>query len=201
MAVIRQVQRMLAMRALLGDALIHEPGEASPIEGVLLKPLQVNRDPRGTLTELLRSDWNDVYDDAMSFAQTYVSVTQPGIARDEDRWHVHERQTDRFVVIAGTIVVAIADARPDSPTRGKLVLALMQAADDAPAGYMLTVPPRTLHGLMAVGDTPAMLQNFPTRLWDASDEGRVSFEEAGVSLPDGRLFSWDLLREAWPTTI
>ncbi len=194
----RLFNRLQAARATLGGALIATPQDEDPMPGVSLRALKVNRDPRGTLTELLRSDWDGVYSQDMPFAQTYVSVTRPGIARDEDRWHVHERQTDRFVVLAGTIVVAIADARPGSPTEGRLLLALMDAEEDAPAPYLLTVPPGTLHGLIALGDGPAMLQNYPTNLWDASDEGRIDFAEAGVALPDGTLFSWDLLRAAFP---
>ncbi|MFM9106594.1 MAG: dTDP-4-dehydrorhamnose 3,5-epimerase family protein [Chloroflexota bacterium] len=192
----RIVNRLAGIRAALGEAVVSGPLASDPMPGVSLRALTVNRDPRGTLTELLRSDWDGVYGPEMTFAQTYVSVTRPGIARDEDRWHVHERQTDRFVVLAGTIVVAVADARPGSPTEGRLLLALMQAEADAPAPYLLTVPPGTLHGLIALGDGPAMLQNFPTRLWDASDEGRVPFAEAGVTLADGAPFSWDLLRAA-----
>lgn len=195
---LRLVNRLLAARAGLDGALVAEPLETEPMPGVSLRALNVNRDPRGTLTELLRSDWDGVYGPDMPFAQTYVSVTRPGIARDEDRWHVHERQTDRFVVLAGTVIVAIADARSGSPTEGNLLLALMHAEDDAPAPFMVTVPPGTLHGLIALGDGPAMLQNFPTNLWDASDEGRVAFEEAGVTLPDGAPFTWDILRAAFP---
>ncbi|MGI9252688.1 MAG: dTDP-4-dehydrorhamnose 3,5-epimerase family protein [Thermomicrobiales bacterium] len=195
------VNRLLAARAALGDALVDEPLDVDPMPGVSLRALKVNRDPRGTLTELLRADWDGVFGNEMPFAQTYVSVTKPGIARDEDRWHVHERQTDRFIVLAGTIVVAIADARTGSPTEGRLLLAVMSAEDDAPAPYMLTVPPGTLHGLIALGDGPAMLQNFPTRLWDASDEGRVAFDEAGVTLRDGTPFSWDLLRAAFRNAV
>lgn len=193
---LRAVDRILALRAAFAGSLVAEPMDEDPMPGVSLRALRINRDPRGTLTELLRSDWDGVFGPDMPFAQTYVSVTQPGIARDEDLWHVHEHQTDRFAVLAGTIVVAIADARPGSPTEGKLLLALMHADEDAPAPYLLTVPPGTLHGLIALGDRTAMLQNFPTRLWDASDEGRVPFAEAGVSLPDGARFEWDLLRTA-----
>jgi dTDP-4-dehydrorhamnose 3,5-epimerase-like enzyme len=196
MSALRLVNRMAAMRAVFGEALVTHPNDAIPVADVIMRSLNVNRDPRGTLTELLRADWDRVYGEEMPFAQTYVSVTVPGFARDEDRWHVHERQTDRFVVLSGAIVVAIADARPTSATRGNLLLALMAAAEDAPAPYMLTVPPGTLHGLIALGDRPAVLQNFPTRLWDASDEGRIGFADAAVTLPDGSPFTWDLLRAA-----
>lgn len=183
-------------RESLGSSLVTALTDLPPMPGVRLRALTVNRDPRGTLTELLRADWPDVYGTDSPFAQTYVSVTVPGIARDELQWHVHQHQTDRFVVLSGSIAVAIADARPDSPTQGVLAIVLLTAAPDAPAPFLLTVPPGTLHGLLAVGDQPAVLQNFPTRLWDASDEGRVAILGSGVKFPGGEAFSWESVRQA-----
>lgn len=191
------LKRMAALadeRAAIEQLLIRDAAAAAPIAGVTLRPLQINRDPRGTLTELLRSDWPVVFGAEMPFAQAYASVTQPGVARDDGRWHVHRLQTDRFVCLAGRIVVPIADGRPDSPTRGRLLLVELGAGDDAPAPLMVTVPPGALHGLIATSATPAMLLNFPTRLYDASDEGRIAFDEAGIEVAPGLPFNYDLLR-------
>jgi len=179
--------------------LVRDANAAPAIDGVVLRELRVNRDPRGTLTELLRADWSDLFGDRLPFAQAYLSVTAPGVARDEDQWHVHQHQTDRFFCLAGTIIVPIADARPDSPTHGKLMLVELAAGADHPAPLVVTIPPGTLHGLVAVGPSPATLMNFPTRLYDPDDEGRVPFGEAQVTLADGRPFSYDLLRETGST--
>jgi dTDP-4-dehydrorhamnose 3,5-epimerase len=189
----KRLADLASARTAVGRALIREAGD-SPLAGVVLRELRINRDPRGTLTELLRSDWPDVFGDELPFAEAYVSVTAPGVARDDERWHVHRLQTDRFLCLAGRIVVPIADARPDSPTRGKLVLIELAASADAPAPLMATVPPGTLHGLIATSPEPAMLLNFPTRRYDASDEGRIPFAEAGIELAPGLPFSYDLLR-------
>ena len=200
MTSLQSVQQLAARRAVFGDSLVAGDslgsGSEPPIPGVAIRPLTVNRDPRGTLTELLRADWPDVFGEGLPFAQVYASVTLPGVARDEDRWHLHRRQTDRFVCVAGRIVVAIADARADSPACGSLLLVDLAAAADAPAPAMVTIPPGTLHGLIALGDAPATLLNFPTRLYDASDEERVPFAEAGVTMGNGTAFSWDGVRVA-----
>jgi len=176
------------------DLLIRDSIEGNRIEDVTLHKLQVNRDPRGTLTELLRSDWPNVYGEEMPFAQAYVSTTGPGVARDEDRWHVHRHQTDRFYCLSGRIVVVIADARSSSPTNGELMLVELEAEDMAPAPLLVTIPPGALHGFVVTSDGPATLLNFPNRLYDATDEGRVPFAEAGVAMPDGRPFSYDSVR-------
>ena len=179
-------------------SLIIRDASAPPtVAGVVLRDLRVNRDPRGTLTELLRADWQDVYGQSMPFAQVYTSTTSPGVARDEDRWHVHRHQTDRFYCVAGRIVVPIADARPGSPTRGNLMLVELAAGEDAPAPLLVTIPPGTLHGFVVTSPSPATLLNFPNRLYDPEDEGRLPFAEAGVALANGEPFSYQLVRRCY----
>ncbi|MDQ3045808.1 MAG: dTDP-4-dehydrorhamnose 3,5-epimerase family protein [Chloroflexota bacterium] len=180
--------------AIVRDLLVRDASGSGRIDGAIVRELRVNRDPRGTLTELLRSDWSDLYGAHLPFAQVYTSTTAPGVARDESQWHVHRHQTDRFYCLAGRIVVAIADVRPTSATRGGLILVDLAADTDAPAPLVVTIPPGTLHGFVVTGPGPAILLNFPNRLFDPTDEGRVPFAEAGVTLPDGTPFSYDLAR-------
>lgn len=175
--------------------LVTSAAGASRIDGAVLHQLVTHRDPRGTLTELLKADWPNVYGEHMPFAQVYTSTTSPGVARDIDQWHVHQHQTDRFYCLRGTIVVAIADPRPDSPTNGNLMLVELAASEDGPAPLLVTIPPRTLHGFVVTSAEPAVLLNFPNRLYDPADEGRVPFDEASVTLPDGTPFSYDAVRE------
>jgi len=179
------------------DLMVSDAAGSGRIAGVIVRDLRVNRDPRGTLTELLRIDWPDVFGEAMPFAQVYTSTTQPGVARDEDRWHVHRHQTDRFYCVAGRIVVAIADARNGSPTRGRVMLVELAASADAPAPLMVTSPPGTLLGFVVTSASPATLLNFPNRLYDPEDEGRTPFADAGVTLPDGTPFAYDRVRDLY----
>ena len=60
----------------------------------------------------------------------------------------------------------------------------------------MLIPPRVLHGFVVLGPEPALLMNYPTRLYDREDEGRVPIAESGARLADGRPFSWDVIREA-----
>lgn len=162
------------------------------VKDVLLYPLRVNKDDSGILVETLRTDWKEIYGRKREFAMQYYSVTPPGLARDEEIWHSHPKyQEDRFLVIVGEIVVAVADPRGTSPTNGLLNLFYMQSSIDP---YILLIPKQTLHGFMAVSSTPAILLNFPTALYNPKEEKRISYKEAGVKLPDGTLFSWNLVR-------
>lgn len=141
------------------------------IQGVSVRKLFRHDDERGSLTEVLRSDWQEF----RGFGQALVTVNRAGVIR---AWHWHRRQTDLIVVVLGTAVVPLYDARPDSPTRGRL--------DEYVAGeenlLAIVVPPGVYHGYVTLSATPAVILNFPDRLYDAShpDEERVPFDSPDV---------------------
>jgi len=169
---------------------------AALIADVVARHLRVNRDPRGVLVETLRADWSGCFSkDEWPFAQSYYSVTEAWVARDEDRWHVHEHQSDRFVIPSGDVVLALFDARAGSPTKGKLNLLRIGSGNGDRGQYLVMIPPRVLHGFMVIGPGSALLLNYPTRLYDADDEGRVPFVEIDARVADGRVFTWDVVRE------
>ncbi len=166
------------------------------IQDLFLHPLKINKDASGTLVETLRSDWEGIYGPGREFAMQYYSRTPAGLARDESVWHYHPTtQEDRFLVIEGRIVVAVADNREDSKTRGLLNLFYMRADKDP---YIVLIPKKTLHGFMVVSNEDAILLNFPTSLYNPSEEERVPYENAGIKLSDGTSFSWDLVRTQIP---
>lgn len=166
------------------------------INGILLYPLKINKDVSGILVETLRTDWKGIYGQDREFAMQYYSVTESGIARDEDVWHFHPTgQEDRFLLVQGAIVVAIADNRDESSTRGLLNLFYLQADKDP---YMLLVPKRTLHTFMVVSDNAAIMLNYPTRLYDPAEEGRMPFKEAKVVFPNKEVFAWEKVRREFP---
>src|SRR3972149_10326770 len=109
------------------------------IDGVVLRKLIIHKDPTGTLVETLRTDWQDVFGQEMPFAMQYFSVTPSGVARDEDKWHVHKYQEDRFICISGRIITAIYDPRKNSKTFGKLNLFVM-GPDNENEMYLLVIP-------------------------------------------------------------
>jgi|SRR5581483_4758868 len=161
------------------------------IEGVILYPLKINRDESGILVETLRTDWPHIYGNDRQFAMQYYSVTQPNVARDEEVWHCHNNQEDRFLVAKGEIVVAIADNREGSKTNGFLNLFLLKANDEP---YILLIPKKTFHGFIVTSKEEAILLNFPTQLYNSQDELRIPHKEANVKI-ENRIFSWNFVRE------
>ncbi|MCX6020576.1 MAG: dTDP-4-dehydrorhamnose 3,5-epimerase family protein [Chloroflexi bacterium] len=168
------------------------------IADVVVRRLKVNRDPRGVLVETLKTDWTDVYGpEDRPFAQTYYSVTLPGVARDEDRWHHHRNQEDRFVTPEGDILLALYDARQDSETFGRLNLIPLGEANGDDGQLMVVIPPVVYHCFMVVSKRPALLLNYPTALYDPLDEGRAPFPQTGARFDDGQAFTWDRVRAVY----
>ncbi|MBI2031257.1 MAG: dTDP-4-dehydrorhamnose 3,5-epimerase family protein [Candidatus Levybacteria bacterium] len=170
---------------------------ADLIKDVFLYPLKINSDESGVLVETLRIDWKEIYGKKREFFMQYYSVTPPGTARDEDVWHYHPTvQDDRFIVVQGATVVAIADNREESPTKGLLNLFHMQSDIDP---YILLIPKKTLHGFLVVSQKPAILLNFPTALYNPEEEERLPFDRAGIKFPDDTFFNWDIIRKLFNT--
>lgn len=142
------------------------------IGGVILRKLIIHKDKTGSLVETLRSDWQDVFDKSMPFKMQYMSITPPSVARDEGQWHVHKLQKDRFICVSGQIITAIFDARQESPTQGKLNLFKMGPENENEM-YMIIIPEGTYHGFMVVSSANGYLLNFPTQIYNPTDEGRV----------------------------
>lgn len=141
------------------------------IEGVRVRPLQPHADPRGSLTELFRSDEGGF----PASGQLILTVNLPGVIR---AWHWHERQTDAIIVISGRALLPLYDRRPASPTHG----ALEEHVGDGDKPFVLYVPPGVMHGYKTLGDRPALILNFPDRVYDAKapDEERIPYDSPEI---------------------
>jgi dTDP-4-dehydrorhamnose 3,5-epimerase len=78
-------------------------------QGVMLRPLATNRDARGSLTEIFRSEWKC----GVEPCQWNLSVSEANVLRGA---HLHIRHRDYFIVARGRAVVGLYDLRPSSPT-------------------------------------------------------------------------------------
>jgi dTDP-4-dehydrorhamnose 3,5-epimerase len=136
------------------------------IEGVRVRTLVPHADERGSLTELLRADWPEF----TGFGQAILTVNEPGVVRG---WHAHRRQTDVIVVLAGSVAVALYDAREGSPTHG---LVTEHVVSGPPAVLAIVVPPMVFHGYKTLGHASALIANFPDQLYDPArpDEIRLA---------------------------
>jgi dTDP-4-dehydrorhamnose 3,5-epimerase len=82
-----------------------------PIEGVLVKTLKKNADPRGWLVELYR---DDELEKEFQPVMAYISETKPGVVRGP---HEHVNQADYFCFVGPSdFELILWDNRKDSPT-------------------------------------------------------------------------------------
>lgn len=141
------------------------------IAGVRVRPLIRNADARGSLTELLRSDWPEF----SRFGQAILTVNQPGVIRG---WHWHRRQTDMIVVVAGAALVPLYDGRTGSPTHGELTEHVLDEENFA----AVFVPPGVYHGYRTIGNSPALILNIPDALYDPAhpDEERLPHDDPAI---------------------
>ncbi len=169
------------------------------IQGVTVLRRTAHHDPRGFLLETLRKDDREVHGE--TFAMSYTSLTVPGEKRDVDRWHVHQHQEDRFVVLAGEMILMLYDARKESPTHGTIHAIRMVGPSDGlgrvprakldTESYLITIPIGVYHCIGNLSEAPFILQNYPTQLYSAADEGRVPFTQAPVPGLGGETFGWE----------
>lgn len=123
------------------------------MEGVLIKRLTKYEDARGHLFELYREDeLPEGFDPVMG----YLSVTKPGVSRGP---HEHVDQTDGFVFLDGTYELHLWENRPGREP--EYVVHVVGAENPV----LVTVPPGVVHGYKNVGAEPALVLNFPDRLY------------------------------------
>lgn len=174
--------------------LLHFKNKKNIIFGVKLQRYKVNRDKRGMLVEVFKPTWRNILNEKEPFGQSYYSITKAGFARDENRWHYHPNQTDRFTAIKGNAVFALYDLRKNSKTKGVLNLFLMGEKNGDKNQFLLSIPPNVLHSFCVMDKEECILLSFPTHIYSSSEELRIPFSKVKVSLADGKPFSWDAIR-------
>jgi|SRR6266851_343660 len=126
------------------------------IHGVILKPLRKFEDDRGWLCELFR---HDEVPPEFHPAMAYISLTEPGVARGP---HEHVNQADFFCFLGpGNFKMYLWDNRPKSATYRTRLVEIVGA--DYPMS--LIVPPGVVHAYQNIGSEPALVFNYPNRLY------------------------------------
>jgi dTDP-4-dehydrorhamnose 3,5-epimerase len=134
----RDTQSITRDWQLIGQDLIH---------GVVVREVANVMTGYGRLTEIYRTEW-----DGSPVGQVFQSVLNPG---GISAWHAHGETLDRLFINMGGMLVALYDARADSPTFG--TLNVLRFGEHRPA--LVNVPPRVWHGVKNIGPAPAALVN------------------------------------------
>jgi dTDP-4-dehydrorhamnose 3,5-epimerase len=140
------------------------------IAGVEIKELVTHPDERGFFRELIRKT-DSFFGEG--FGQWSHTKTYAGAAK---AWHVHRKQIDWWYVAIGTIKVALYDTRQDSRTFGKTMELLLGEDQGA---KVLKIPPGVAHGYRVI-EGPAHLFYITSNTYDASDEGRIPYDDPKI---------------------
>jgi dTDP-4-dehydrorhamnose 3,5-epimerase len=126
-------------------------------DGVELRALTMNRDSRGSFTELFREEW----DTGLSPVQWNAVSSEPGTLRGV---HLHVRHDDYLTVLKGRAFVGLRDLRRDSPTEELSVL--VELTEDPLTA--LVIPHGVAHGFYF--PEPSLHLYAVTNYWDVDDE-------------------------------
>ena len=127
------------------------------LAGIKIKPIKRFIDERGFFAEVMRKDWKDLFAED-TVMQSNFSFTYPNTIR---AWHRHLRgQVDYFLALKGLIKICAFD----DETRE-----LNEVFSSGVDLQIVRMPGKYWHGFKALGDEPALLLYFTTRLYDAAD--------------------------------
>jgi dTDP-4-dehydrorhamnose 3,5-epimerase len=124
------------------------------IDGVVLRPVTIHIDERGTLTELLRSDAEDD-----PLVQVYTATIRPGQVKG---WAVHLKKQDRLFLASGVAKVALYDGRVGSPTEGIVDVRFVGNENRG----LLFIPAGVYHAIRNIGLDDVLFVNMPTTAYD-----------------------------------
>lgn len=116
-------------------------------------------DERGSLTVMTPNGEEVAY--------AYYLVTKAGKARDFHQWHLHDKHTDRFIVVAGAALFFLSDGETEK------VVPL-----SANVSRVLIVPPGVLHRFETYGPYSVSMVNLPNMVYDPEDELRIPVQAA-----------------------
>ena len=138
------------------------------LQGIRVKSINRLPDERGFFTEVMRKDWKDLFAED-TIMQANLSLTYPNIIR---AWHRHLRgQTDYFLLLKGLVKICAFDDKTQE---------LDEVISSALNLQVVRMPGHYWHGFKVIGDEPAMLLYFTTKLYDPAnpDEERRPWNDS-----------------------
>jgi dTDP-4-dehydrorhamnose 3,5-epimerase len=128
------------------------------MEGLTIKELNIYKDHRGWLSEIIRSDESE-----FKPLMAYISMTRSGLVRGP---HEHSEQTDYFCVI-GKFRLYFWDNRKTSPTYKE-----HKIRDTSDIPTIVIIPPGIVHAYKNLDNADGLVLNLPDKLykgWEKKD--------------------------------
>lgn len=152
----------------------------SAIPGVRFGAVARHADARGSFRELWRAPEPGAGEPAdptaaPRFVQANLSTSAVGVLRG---LHLHRRQLDYWIVVAGRAFVAVVDVRPvlADPTAAPTIETRVLGADE-----WVVIPAGVAHGFLAL--EPLELMYLVTNWYDGSDELGFAWDDPEIGVP------------------
>lgn len=156
------------------------------IHDLFVRDLTVNVDDRGTLVEVLRTDWCEV-DDTLK-RNSFATINQVYVIQNHNEsvraYHKHSHLIDFFILVQGVAKFIFVDDRRNSPTQG--TMQIVNVCDKKL--QMITVPPGVYHGWK--GSKGSTLVSVANNLYmgiekkSELDENRIVWDTFGKEIWD-----------------
>jgi len=153
------------------NQIVNENVACELIDGVIVPPLTINADPRGSLVELLTTREGTFE----PIVHVYQVTALPGSCR---AWVYHRQQSDRLAFVNGRFEVVLYDIRLGSPTKNRLNTFVVGREQP----ILIRIPPLVIHGVRNAGTDTASFVNLPTRAYDHEnpDKCRLSADDPRI---------------------
>lgn len=138
----------------------------SGIDGVLVVPLKVVGDERGSVMHVLRADAPHF----QQFGEVYFSTTNAGVTKG---WKLHKQSTSNIAVSAGRVRFALHDVREGSSTRWQFQEVVLGSGDEY---RLLVIPPGVAYAWKNAEQVPAMMLNCASVPWSAEESVAIPME-------------------------
>ena len=131
---------------------------SSLIAGVKITPKRKICDDRGAIFHMLRNDDPEF----TQFGEVYFSKVYPGVVK---AWHIHKKMALHYLIVVGSIRLALFDDRENSPTKGVYQEIFLDEADSK----LVTIPRLVWNGFKGIGAAPSIVANCSTEPHDPDE--------------------------------
>ena len=146
------------------------------INGLIVTPLKIKQDERGSVMHMLRSDAPHFE----NFGEIYFSTARPNAVK---AWKRHKRMTLNLAVPVGTVHLVAYDDRADSPSINVFDEFILGPNDQY---ALITIPPMVWSGFQNIGTSDALVANCATTLHDPDEVDQRNEDDPSIE------FDWSV---------
>ena len=144
------------------------------ISGVIISPLKIIRDDRGSVMHMLRSD-SKIF---KSFGEIYFSTI---FSNKIKAWHLHKEATLNYACVFGKVKLVLYDERDESETFGVYQEIIMSLDNYS----LITIPPNIWNGFKGIHNNHSIIANCLNLPHNEKEMVRLNYDDIKFK------YSWD----------